>query len=123
MEKPQDRRLTLGRGGEDAAAAYLAANRYRIQARGFRFGRGEIDIVAWDRETLVFVEVKTRAGEGFGTPEESVTASKQRQIRRLAEGFLARFRIPSDTPCRFDVISLGRRADGAPEIRHLKDAF
>jgi putative endonuclease len=123
LEKSQDRRLTLGRGGEDTAAAYLVANRYRIQARGFRFGRGEIDIVAWDRETLVFVEVKTRAGERFGSPEESVTTSKQRQIRRLAEGFLMRFRIPSDTPCRFDVISLGRDAGGAPEIRHLKDAF
>ena len=123
MEKHQDRRLRLGRGGEDAAVAYLEKNRYRILARGFRFLHGEIDIVARHEETIVFIEVKTRAGGEFGPPEEAVTASKQRRIRRMAEGFLMKFRIGPDTPCRFDVLSLRVGEDGVPEIRHVKDAF
>ncbi len=123
MEDHQDRRLSLGRSGEDAAVDYLEKNRYRILARGFRLLRGEIDIIARDGETIVFIEVKTRAGKGFGPPEEAVTAPKQRRIRRLAEGFLKKFRIGPDTPCRFDVLSLRVGEDGVPEIRQVKDAF
>jgi putative endonuclease len=123
LEDHQDRRLSLGRFGENAAVAYLERNGYRILARGFRFLRGEIDIIARDGGTIVFLEVKTRAGAGFGPPEESVTASKQRRIRRMAEGFLMKGRIRPDTPCRFDVISLRVGDDGVPEVRHIKDAF
>jgi putative endonuclease len=123
LEKHQNRRLSLGHGGEDAAAAYLEKNRYRILARGFRFLHGEIDIIARDGETIVFIEVKTRAGSGFGPPEEAVTALKQQRIRRMAEGFLMKFRIRPDAPCRFDVLSLRVGEDGIPDIRHVKDAF
>jgi putative endonuclease len=123
LEDHQNRRLNLGRGGEDAAVAYLEKNGYRILARGFRFLRGEIDIIARDGKTIIFLEVKTRAGAGFGSPEEAVTASKQRRIRRMAEGFLMKGRIATDTPCRFDVISLRLGDDGVPEVRHIKDAF
>ena len=123
MEKHQDRRLNLGRGGEDAADENLERNRYQILARGFRLLHGEIDIVARDGGTIVFIEVKTRAGAGYGPPEEAVTASKQRQIRRIAEGFLAKYRIGPDVPCRFDVLSLLVEGRRAPEIRHIRDAF
>ena len=123
MESHQDRRLSLGRSGEDAAVDFLEKNRCRILARGFRALRGEIDIVARDGDTIVFIEVKTRAGAGFGSPEEAVTAAKQRRIRRMAEAFLSKFRIGPDTPCRFDVISLGPGNGGDTEIRHIKDAF
>ena len=123
MEEQQNRRLSLGRSGEDAAVDYLERNRCRILARGFRALHGEIDIIARDRDTIVFIEVKTRAGAGFGSPEEAVTAAKQRRIRRIAEAFLSKFRIGPDTPCRFDVISLGPGNGGDIEIRHIKDAF
>ena len=123
MESHQNRRLSLGRSGEDAAVAYLERNRCRILARGFRALHGEIDIIARDGETLVFIEVKTRAGGEFGPPEEAVTGAKQRRIRRMAEAFLSKFRIGPDTPCRFDVLSVHVGADGIPEIRRVKDAF
>jgi putative endonuclease len=115
--------LKLGRGGEDAAVAYLEGLRFRVLARGFRLFRGEIDIVALDGDTVVFVEVKTRAGLGFGPPEESVTAAKQRQIRRIAEGFLSKRRIGPDVPCRFDVLSVLSDEDGNLRIEHIRDAF
>jgi len=102
---------------------YLEKNRYRILARGFRFLHGEIDIIARQGETIVFIEVKTRSGAGFGSPEEAVTASKQKRIRRMAEGFLMKFRIGPNVPCRFDVLSISVGKDDVPEIRHVKDAF
>ena len=123
MEKQQNRRLSLGQSGEDAAVAYLEKNHYRILARGFRFLHGEIDIIARQGETIVFIEVKTRSGAGFGSPEEAVTASKQKRIRRMAEGFLMKFRIGPNVPCRFDVLSISVGKDDVPEIRHVKDAF
>jgi putative endonuclease len=123
MENHQDRRLILGRSGEDAAVEYLERLHFRILARGFRLLRGEIDIVARDGETIVFLEVKTRMSSDYGPPEEAVTAAKQRQIRRIAEGFLAKHRIGPDVPCRFDVLSLFIEGRSAPRIRHIRDAF
>jgi putative endonuclease len=112
----------LGLSGEEAAVRYLRKNRFDILSRGFRFGRGEIDIIANDRGTLVFIEVKTRRDVDCGLPEEAVTAAKQEQIRRVAGAFLALNRL-ENAPCRFDVLSLLRGADGAYRIRHLRDAF
>lgn len=83
--------------------------------------RGEIDIIAYDRKTLVFVEVKTRRSREFGLPEESVTPAKQRQIRKIAQGFLAKNRL-TNTECRFDVISLELDGEGY-SVRHIKNAF
>jgi putative endonuclease len=123
LEKHQNRRLNLGRSGEDAAVVYLEKNGCRVMARGFRALRGEIDIVARDGDTIVFIEVKTRTGAGFGPPEEAVTASKQGRIRRMAQVFLMKSHIGPDTPCRFDVISLGPGRGGDSEIRQVKDAF
>jgi putative endonuclease len=123
MEDRQDERLKLGRGGEDTAVDYLRRRNYRLLARGFRLLRGEIDIIAQDGDTIVFLEVKTRSGPAYGPPEEAVTAAKQRQIRRIAEGFLAKRRIAADVPCRFDVLSILIDESGAPRIVHIKDAF
>lgn len=114
----------LGRTGEEAAVAFLEKNGYRVEAAGFRLLRGEIDIIAYDGPTLVFIEVKTRSGEEFGRPEEAVNPAKQRQIRKIAAGYLAKNRIPeSRTPCRFDVLSLVREAGSGFLIRHFKNAF
>jgi putative endonuclease len=112
----------LGSSGEDIACRYLERKRYEIIARGYRMLRGEIDIVARDGRTLVFVEVKARADESHGRPEEAVTPAKQRQIRRIAQGYLLEHPAPG-VDCRFDVIAILFRDDGEPRIEHFVDAF
>jgi putative endonuclease len=121
----QDSRKTtqaLGRTGEAIALKFLRRKNYTILETGFRQFRGEIDIIALDRKTLVFVEVKMRTGGAFGRPEESVTPAKQHQIRKVAEGYLLRHRL-GDVDCRFDVISI-RTQDGAGyAVEHFENAF
>ncbi len=113
----------LGRTGEEAAAGYLAGKGFRIEATGYRKLRGEIDIIAHDGPTLVFIEVKTRRAEQFGFPEEAVTPAKQAQIRRIAEVYLMDAGlVESRTPCRFDVLSLVPDGTGF-RIRHIRNAF
>ena len=114
-------RRSKGTAGEDAAAEYLRRNGYRILKRNYRFMRGEIDIIAQDGFTLVFVEVKARHSNEFGTPEEAVTRRKQIQVRKIARGYLAERRI-GDTDCRFDVIGI-EYENGEARLRHVKDAF
>ena len=94
----------------------------RIVKRGFRLHRGEIDLIAYEGETLVFVEVKTRSPGALGLPEESVNLRKQRQIRKIAEGYLAMNDI-DEVECRFDVLSLIIDENGAYSVSHYKDAF
>lgn len=116
--------LAFGRTGEDAAADYLGRCKYRVVERGFRLFRGEIDIIAYDGLTLVFIEVKTRRQEDFGLPEEAVNAAKQRQIRKVAEGYLMVKNLPeSRTPCRFDVLSVIPDDVRGFQVRHIKNAF
>src|SRR5947209_19564754 len=95
------RRVVLGKTGEDLACGELQRRGYAILARRWRQRTGEIDIVARDGATLVFVEVKAREGHAFGEAAEAVTAWKRRRLTRLALEYLARERIP-DGPCRFD---------------------
>ena len=113
--------LPLGRRGERAAEKYLRRNGYRIVARNFRAAGAEIDIVAMDGETLVFVEVKTRRGRDAGAPEEAVDERKQKQIRRAAEMFAMRYR-EDEIEMRFDIVAVdasGKRL----EIELLRNAF
>jgi putative endonuclease len=112
----------LGKRGEEIAQMYLRREKYKIITKGFRLHRGEIDVIASDRETLVFIEVKTRSAGPFGLPEESVNPKKQRQIRKIAEAYLALNKL-EDVACRFDVISLIFDERGAYSISHIKDAF
>jgi putative endonuclease len=112
----------LGRAGEEAAVAYLQKKKYRVVGRGFRFHRGEIDIIAYDQDVLVFIEVKTRRSLDFGRPEEAVTPSKQRQIRKLAEVYLMLNQL-GDIPCRFDILSLFSDSRQGYHIHHIADAF
>ena len=115
-------KVTLGKAGEDAAIRYLEKKGYKIVERGFRLLRGEIDILAYDRATLVFVEVKTRTSQAFGFPEESVTPAKQAQIRRIAQGYLAKHHL-DHVNCRFDVLSVMMGGDRRVIIRHFENAF
>lgn len=84
--------------------------------------RGEIDIIAFERGTLVFFEVKTRRSKDFGLPEESVTKAKQNQVKKIAQGFLVKNGL-EDVECRFDVISISLDENQEYSIRHIKDAF
>ena len=112
----------LGKSGEDVAIEYLKKKKYKIVARGFRFLRGEIDIIALDGEALVFIEVKTRKTSPFGHPEESVTPAKRKQLRKVAEGYLLRNHI-QDVECRFDVLSLSFDELEGYSVKHIRDAF
>lgn len=115
-------RTNLGRYGERLAEEYLQQQGYQIIARNFRLGRhGEIDLVALDGETLVFVEVKIRRTPKFGSPEDAVTHAKRYQLRRIAEGFLHCTMVEA-TAYRFDVIAIELHG-AAPSIRHWKNAF
>ncbi len=122
MEKSQHTPHALGKSGEKIALRYLEDKKYKILARNFRLFRGEIDIIALDRKILVFVEVKTRKSTDFGLPEESVTSSKQEQIKKIAQGFLTKNNL-NETECRFDVVSLIFDEGKGFSIRHIQNAF
>jgi putative endonuclease len=114
---------TLGQRGEAAAAKYLRRRGYKILAQGDHFGPGELDLVALDRETIVFIEVKTRQSAVQGHPSEAVDALKQRKLTRLAETFLKRHRLQT-VPARFDVIAVTWPAETKrPTIEHIQNAF
>lgn len=110
-----------GSAAEDAAEAYLRDQGYRIVERNVAGKLGEIDLVALDGETLVFVEVKARASAEFGRAIEAVGARKQARLARAAAMFLAQNR--SRRACRFDVLGLDRAADGSWQITLVRDAF
>jgi putative endonuclease len=117
-----DPRQELGKTGEEMACAELRRRGYAILARRFRTRVGELDIVARDGETLVFVEVKARASERFGTGAQAVTWRKRRRLARMAQEFLLRARLDR-VPCRFDVVAVRRPAQGDAEVRVFPAAF
>jgi putative endonuclease len=121
MVQPTNNRVS-GKTAEDLAVEFLIAKGMRVVKRNFHFGRvGEIDIIAEDGQTLVFIEVKARSSTLYGTPEEAVTPAKQRSIRKVAQGYLFTQGI-NDRECRFDVIAI-RLFSNEPEITHLIAAF
>ncbi|MBI3189040.1 MAG: YraN family protein [Ignavibacteriales bacterium] len=114
-------RRRQGALGEALAVEYLKKKGYRILRQNYRYKRDEIDIIAQEKEVLVFVEVKARRSTEFGEPIEAVTESKQKTIRAVADGYLTEHEI-EDTECRFDVISILYK-NGKPEIEHFIEAF
>lgn len=121
---PTSPTLELGRWGEQLAAEHLQADGLEVLARNWRCAAGELDIVAREPDgTVVFVEVKTRAGTGFGVPAEAVGWAKARKLRTLACRWLLENRPPGATELRFDVIGIVRRRGHAPELSHLREAF
>ena len=115
-------RQPLGIVGEELAAAALAARGYAILERRYSTERGEIDIIAEDGHTLVFVEVRARATKEFGRAAESITIAKQRQVARMAMEYLSRHQIV-DRPCRFDVVAIDQALTDAPVITVYAGAF
>lgn len=111
----------LGRQGEELATAYLERAGYRILARNYRTRSGELDLVAEEKETVVFVEVKTRRDGAAVGPFEAVTAAKRRQLARVAMDYLAR-EGKGERPTRFDVVAV-TLAGNEPRIELMKNAF
>jgi putative endonuclease len=112
----------LGDHGECIAADFLTDAGLRVLDRNWRCREGELDIVARDDGALVFCEVKTRRGTGYGHPAEAVTPAKQRRIRTLAQRWLAAH--DEHAPeIRFDVVGVLLRRDLPPDVTHLRAAF
>ena len=107
----------LGRAGENKANEYLVKKGYKILTKNYKTHVGEIDIIALDKETIVFVEVKTRSGEGYGQPAEAVDYKKREKYVRVATEYLLRNK-KEGASCRFDVVEI---LNG--EINHIIDAF
>ena len=110
----------IGREGEDVAASYLMQKGYRIVARNWRYGPKEIDIVARDGETMVFVEVKTRSTLAFELPQEAVTKKKMKNLVEAADAYMLQYNIELEG--RFDIVGV---LNGNPPkvIEHIAGAW
>jgi len=122
--------MTLGKLGEAYAAAYLEQHGYRLVAANFTLPVGrnlrgavvkaEIDLVAYDEETLCFVEVKTRASDWFAPPQANVDSRKRRQITRAARAYRQMLGL-EDQPYRYDVVAIVLAPDATPQIELLQN--
>jgi len=113
--------LFLGKSGEEIATSLLKENGYKILARNFKTKIGEIDIIARDKDTISFVEVKTRHSDKFGLPQEAISSSKQRQISKAALAYLKDNNLLNNK-ARFDVVSV-IISQNQPKIDLIKNAF
>lgn len=114
----------IGDRGEDLAASVLKEDGYRILERNYRAGRNEVDLVCYDPRgdgEVVFVEVKTRSGTGFGPPAASVTADKQQVLIEVAQAYLYE-QDWEGAPARFDVVGILLDSD-EPQVKHYQNAF
>lgn len=112
---------SLGDKGEAVAKDYLKKEGYRFLAANYTCQRGEIDLIALDGKTLVFVEVRSKSSLAYGTPIETVDRKKQTKIRRAAEHYLITHQ-QTECYCRFDVVSILWQQD-KPKIELYKNAF
>ena len=120
-QNSKDKQPSVGKLGEDLAANFLEEKGFNIIERNYRFGHGELDIIAEKAEMLIFIEVKTKKFGDFGDPINWVSRGKQKQIGRIARGYLYEKNI-TDRDCRFDVV-LVTWEDGLWKIDHLENAF
>jgi putative endonuclease len=111
----------LGKKGEEVALRFLKKRGYRIIEKNYVCKMGEMDIIAKERDTLAFIEVKTRTSTEFGPPQLAVNASKQRQLSKVALNYLNEKRL-KDVKARFDVVAILLEQQGE-QIELIKDAF
>ncbi len=116
-----DGRKSLGKTGEDIAERYLKRQGYAVVERNFRCPLGEIDLIAVNKQAVVFVEVKTRRVDTSGAPLESVNAVKQRRLKRAALHYLNKHRL-HDRDVQFDVVGISLGSN-PPAVRHVRHAF
>ena len=115
-----DKRKQTGRRGEEIAASYLTEKGYKILERNWSCVSGELDIIVEQNDTLVFVEVRTRRGNRFGTAEESITPAKQVRLVELAQTYLQESAtVPRSW--RIDVVAV-QLGSGLPQIDHIENA-
>ncbi|MEI9479495.1 MAG: YraN family protein [Deltaproteobacteria bacterium] len=119
--KPKTQKKELGKKGEEMALRFLKKNGYRIFARNYVCKMGEVDIIAKEKDTLVFIEVKTRTSTAFGPPQLAVNSAKQMQLSKVALYFLKE-KCLEDVIARFDVVAILLGPRGA-EIELIRDAF
>ena len=112
--------IVFGKRGEIIAKNYLIKKGYKIVETNYKNKLGEIDIIAKDKDCLVFVEVKTRTSRAFGDPLEAINFKKQQKIRAVATAYLKQHHI-LDCNCRFDAIAV--MGEGDSEINHIQEAF
>jgi putative endonuclease len=120
MAQPNGK-LLLGKEGERIAELYLQKKGYKLVERNFRCSGGELDLIVLDRRVIVFVEVKTRTGRGFGSPLEAVEFRKQAKMIRAAQLFLAQKGL-QQRDARFDVVGVSW-AGRDPVVEHIENAF
>ena len=119
---PKPFRFSLGDRGEVVACEFLRKKGYEVLEKNYKCTLGEIDVVARRRGRLAFIEVKTRTGTQFGTPQEAVDARKQEKLLQLAAWYLKAKKI-TDLPVSFDVVAVTWKEGRAPEVRLIADAF
>jgi putative endonuclease len=107
-----------GRAGEDRAASYLKNNGFSIIQRNFRWYKNEIDIIARDKDYIVFIEVKASSSKNYDHPLTWIPEAKQKRIIKASEGYLVSHKI-TVSPVRFDILAI----DQAGSISHIRDAF
>ena len=116
-----NKQQTFGKKSESIAAIYLKKNGYKILEQNYRTKFGEIDIIAKDKDTLVFVEVKARNSNRFGNPKWAVTSKKQKKISMLALFYIKSTK-QKNVKARFDVVAITSTKD-KPSIEIIKNAF
>jgi putative endonuclease len=113
----------MGKKGEELAAGLLERKGYLILEKRYRYGQNEIDIIASDNRTLVFVEVKSRSRQDALPPYLSVDNRKQNRILKVAKAYLVSHPLSEGTEVRFDVISVIISPGGKHNVEHMMDAF
>lgn len=111
----------FGHAGEAIAKQFLESSGYEICDENWVFGKAEIDLIAYRESQLIFIEVKSRSGNGFGEPEDFVDSKKQKLMQAAAEEYIHLMTFQGEI--RFDIISILFKKDGSHTLKHLEDAF
>ena len=111
----------LGRKGEALAKAHLEANGYEVMDENWVFGKAEVDLIAYKDRVIIFTEVKTRTGNGYGEPEDFVDARKQKLLVQAADEYIYLMNHQGDV--RFDIISILFDRNSNYKLNHIEDAF
>jgi len=111
----------LGRRGEQLAKNHLEANGYEILDENWCHGKAEVDLIAYKDRTIIFIEVKTRTGTGFGEPEDFVDVRKQKLLAKAADEYI--YLMNHQGEVRFDIIAILFTSENAYRLNHIEDAF
>jgi putative endonuclease len=118
----EDTRKALGSRGEDLAVRYLKKRGFKVIERNYHCQWGEIDLIAREKNTLVFVEIKARSSSEYGLPQDAVDRFKQKKLIEVARAYMAERHLTEDIPARFDVVAIHLTPAG-PHIELIRDAF